>query len=91
MNPLSPRFDPILSKYLELVTAFTYLVAGFEATQMNCRPDGQVHGFALFTTRDQAISACGSIANLHFDRETNCYLRCEVAKKNMYIKQHSGP
>ncbi|KAL6747504.1 hypothetical protein V8C86DRAFT_1799554 [Haematococcus lacustris] len=58
-------------------------VPGYEASQMNWK-NGQAQGFALFASAAHARAACGQIQQLVFD--DNCVLRCEMARKNMYIK-----
>lgn len=56
---------------------------GYEASQMNWKND-QAQGFALFATGALARSACDAITQLCFDEAS--VLRCEMARKNMYIK-----
>lgn len=56
---------------------------GYEASQMNWK-NGQAQGFALFSTGVTARGAIQAISGLCFD-ETNV-LRCEMAHKNMYLK-----
>ncbi|KAK9820013.1 hypothetical protein WJX72_005117 [[Myrmecia] bisecta] len=56
---------------------------GYEASQMHWK-NGQAQGFALFQAGAAARSALDSIHNLVFDE--GVVLRCELAHKNMYIK-----
>ncbi|KAG1670821.1 hypothetical protein FOA52_003412 [Chlamydomonas sp. UWO 241] len=56
---------------------------GYEASQMNWK-NGQAQGFALFVNGQLSRAACDSITQLCFDEST--VLRCEMARKNMYIK-----
>ncbi|GAX74382.1 hypothetical protein CEUSTIGMA_g1830.t1 [Chlamydomonas eustigma] len=57
---------------------------GYEASQMNWK-DSNAQGFALFSSGALARSACDSVTQLYFDETT--VLRCEMARKNMYIKE----
>lgn len=57
---------------------------GYEASQMHWK-NGQAQGFALFDTGHGARNAMNSIHNLVFD--DNAVLRCELARKNMYLKE----
>ncbi|KAK3251354.1 hypothetical protein CYMTET_39304 [Cymbomonas tetramitiformis] len=80
-------------KERELVNLLRWF-PGFEAAQMNVRTDGQVHGFALFQTGQHAVQARDGLRDLQFDPDTNSVLRCELAKKNMYIRtdrRRDGP
>jgi len=61
---------------------------GYEASQMNWK-NGQAQGFALFTGASFARSACTAVSQLVFD--DTAVLRCEIARKNMYIKQPAEP
>ncbi|KAK9811958.1 hypothetical protein WJX73_003005 [Symbiochloris irregularis] len=56
---------------------------GYEASQMHWK-NGQAQGFALFSNGATARTAIDSSHNLTFDETTT--LRCELARKNMYIK-----
>jgi hypothetical protein len=47
--------------------------------------NGQAQGFALFDSGHLAKAACDRIASVQFD-EVHA-LRCELARKNMYIKE----
>lgn len=58
-------------------------LTGYEASQMNWK-NGQAQGFALFSTHALARTAIDAISQLCFD-ETSV-LRCEMAHKNMYLK-----
>eukprot|EP01026_Neomeris_dumetosa_P040196 TRINITY_DN3318_c0_g2_i1.p1 TRINITY_DN3318_c0_g2~~TRINITY_DN3318_c0_g2_i1.p1 ORF type:complete len:329 (-),score=39.37 TRINITY_DN3318_c0_g2_i1:1746-2732(-) len=57
---------------------------GYKASQMNWK-NGQAQGFALFESNLQARQAVESITQLVFDE--SYILRCEMARKNMYIKE----
>eukprot|EP01024_Parvocaulis_polyphysoides_P054167 TRINITY_DN545_c0_g1_i1.p1 TRINITY_DN545_c0_g1~~TRINITY_DN545_c0_g1_i1.p1 ORF type:complete len:334 (-),score=56.16 TRINITY_DN545_c0_g1_i1:3544-4545(-) len=57
---------------------------GYKASQMNWK-NGQAQGFALFESNLQARQAVESITQLVFD--DSYILRCEMARKNMYIKE----
>lgn len=57
---------------------------GYIASQMNWK-NGQAQGFALFDSGHLAKGACDRIASVQFD-EVHA-LRCELARKNMYIKE----
>jgi hypothetical protein len=57
---------------------------GYIASQMNWK-NGQAQGFALFESGHLAKAACDRIASVQFD-EVHA-LRCELARKNMYIKE----
>lgn len=60
---------------------------GYEASQMHWK-HGQAQGFALFESGAAARMALESIHNLVFD--DTVVLRCELARKNMYIKDDSA-
>lgn len=57
---------------------------GYEASQMNWK-NGQAQGFALFTSMATARAAIDAISQLCFDEAS--VLRCEMAHKNMYLKE----
>ncbi|GFR49169.1 hypothetical protein Agub_g11191 [Astrephomene gubernaculifera] len=56
---------------------------GYEASQMNYSK-GAAQGFALFTTGAMARAACDQLQHVRFDEVST--LRCEMARKNMYIR-----
>ncbi|EFJ50055.1 hypothetical protein VOLCADRAFT_104008 [Volvox carteri f. nagariensis] len=56
---------------------------GYEASQMNYSK-GAAQGFALFNTGAMARAACDQLQHVRFDE--NSSLRCEMARKNMYIR-----
>ncbi|GIL93367.1 hypothetical protein Vretifemale_20767 [Volvox reticuliferus] len=56
---------------------------GYEASQMNYSK-GSAQGFALFSTGAMARAACDQLQHVRFDE--NSSLRCEMARKNMYIR-----
>eukprot|EP01025_Chloroclados_australasicus_P047704 TRINITY_DN5378_c1_g2_i1.p2 TRINITY_DN5378_c1_g2~~TRINITY_DN5378_c1_g2_i1.p2 ORF type:complete len:329 (-),score=4.92 TRINITY_DN5378_c1_g2_i1:2416-3402(-) len=56
---------------------------GYRASQMNWK-NGQAQGFALFDSGTNARQSIESISQLVFDE--NHVLRCELARKNMYVK-----
>ncbi|KAJ9511660.1 hypothetical protein QJQ45_017974, partial [Haematococcus lacustris] len=56
---------------------------GYEQAQMNWK-NGQAQGFALFASAAYARAACDQLQQLNFDE--NSVLRCEMARKNMYIR-----
>jgi hypothetical protein len=56
---------------------------GYEASQMHFK-NNQAQAFALFNNGGAARAAVGQLHNLVFDGEIS--LRCEVARKNMYLK-----
>ncbi|EIE26934.1 hypothetical protein COCSUDRAFT_12206, partial [Coccomyxa subellipsoidea C-169] len=62
-------------------------VHGYEASQMHWK-NGLAQGFALFTHGEAARMAISSIHNLVFD--DGAILRCEMARKNMYIKDDAA-
>ncbi|BDA43084.1 probable cell wall integrity protein scw1 at C-terminar half [Coccomyxa sp. Obi] len=62
-------------------------VHGYEASQMHWK-NGLAQGFALFTHGEAARMAINSIHNLVFD--DGAVLRCEMARKNMYIKDDAA-
>eukprot|EP01023_Acetabularia_acetabulum_P033817 TRINITY_DN3166_c1_g1_i2.p1 TRINITY_DN3166_c1_g1~~TRINITY_DN3166_c1_g1_i2.p1 ORF type:complete len:317 (+),score=71.80 TRINITY_DN3166_c1_g1_i2:189-1139(+) len=59
---------------------------GYKASQMNWK-NGQAQGFALFDSNLQARTAVESITQLVFDE--SYILRCEMARKNMFIKEEA--
>eukprot|EP01023_Acetabularia_acetabulum_P033816 TRINITY_DN3166_c1_g1_i1.p1 TRINITY_DN3166_c1_g1~~TRINITY_DN3166_c1_g1_i1.p1 ORF type:complete len:308 (+),score=64.93 TRINITY_DN3166_c1_g1_i1:189-1112(+) len=60
---------------------------GYKASQMNWK-NGQAQGFALFDSSVSARQSVESISQLVFDE--NHVLRCEMARKNMYVKEDGG-
>eukprot|EP00891_Asterochloris_glomerata_P004342 jgi/Astpho2/4342/Aster-07431 len=56
---------------------------GYEASQMNYK-NGQAQGFALFHSGAAARAAVDQLHNMVFDETAT--IRCEVARKNMYLK-----
>ncbi|KAG2493881.1 hypothetical protein HYH03_007818 [Edaphochlamys debaryana] len=56
---------------------------GYEASQMNYSK-GSAQGFALFATGALARAACDQLQHVRFDEASS--LRCEMARKNMYIR-----
>ncbi|KXZ46573.1 hypothetical protein GPECTOR_42g782 [Gonium pectorale] len=66
-----------------------FCLPGVLASQMNTRPatGGAPQGFVLFSTGAQAQAAIRMLHDMEF--ETGCHLRCELAHKNMYVKD--GP
>mmetsp|Transcript_25123 Transcript_25123/g.68251 ORF Transcript_25123/g.68251 Transcript_25123/m.68251 type:complete len:338 (-) Transcript_25123:615-1628(-) len=56
---------------------------GYEASQLNWK-NNLAQGFALFSAGAYARAACDAITQLAFDDTS--VLRCEMARKNMYIK-----
>lgn len=63
---------------------------GYEASQLHVAgaKSAQAQGFALFDSGASAQNALRSISNLVFEEGT--VLRCEMARKNMYIKDDSS-
>lgn len=61
---------------------------GYEASQMNSAR-GLPQGFALFSSGALAHSACKAINQLCFDDTS--VLRCEMARKNMYVSMKDDP
>eukprot|EP01024_Parvocaulis_polyphysoides_P061833 TRINITY_DN6903_c0_g1_i11.p1 TRINITY_DN6903_c0_g1~~TRINITY_DN6903_c0_g1_i11.p1 ORF type:complete len:374 (+),score=27.83 TRINITY_DN6903_c0_g1_i11:2-1123(+) len=59
---------------------------GYKASQMNWK-NGQAQGFALFDSGLSARQSVESISQLVFDE--NHVLRCEMARKNMYVKEET--
>ncbi|GLC47034.1 hypothetical protein PLESTB_001437500 [Pleodorina starrii] len=59
---------------------------GYEASQMNTKPATGTapQGFALFSSHAHAQAAMLMLHDMQFD--TDCHLRCEIAHKNMYLK-----
>lgn len=55
---------------------------GYIASQMTWK-GSDAHGFAIFETPALAVSACTAIQGVQFDE--NCTLRCEMARKNMWV------
>lgn len=55
-----------------------------QASQLNWK-NGVAQGFAMFSTGALARAACDAITQLNFDPSS--VLRCEMARKNMYIKE----
>ena len=64
-------------------------LGGYQAGQMNFKQDknGQLQpqGFALFASNDQAQEAISKLNGFCFDLDGPYLLRCEMARKNMYI------
>ncbi|GIL77979.1 hypothetical protein Vretimale_7376 [Volvox reticuliferus] len=60
---------------------------GYEASQMNTKPTTGTtpQGFALFSSHAHAQAAMLMLHDMQFD--TDCHLRCEIAHKNMYLKE----
>ncbi|KAG2487118.1 hypothetical protein HYH03_014231 [Edaphochlamys debaryana] len=60
---------------------------GYEASQMNAKPatGTSPQGFALFSSPAAAQAAMLLMHDMQFD--TDCHLRCEMAHKNMYLKE----
>eukprot|EP01025_Chloroclados_australasicus_P065850 TRINITY_DN8985_c0_g2_i1.p1 TRINITY_DN8985_c0_g2~~TRINITY_DN8985_c0_g2_i1.p1 ORF type:complete len:360 (+),score=40.43 TRINITY_DN8985_c0_g2_i1:316-1395(+) len=59
---------------------------GYKASQMNWK-NGQAQGFALFEDTVSARQSVDNISQLVFDE--NHVLRCEMAHKNMYVKEEA--
>ncbi|GAX79234.1 hypothetical protein CEUSTIGMA_g6674.t1 [Chlamydomonas eustigma] len=59
-------------------------IPGYEASQMHDR-GGSPQGFALFDSTGHAWGALELITQLQFDN--NVHLRCEMAHKDMYLKE----
>ena len=49
---------------------------------------GQAQGFALFSSGAHAMAACNVVSSIQFDEAA--VLRCEMARKNMYVKEGEG-
>jgi hypothetical protein len=60
---------------------------GYEASQMNWKT-GQPQGFALFQTAAHGRAAVEVLVQLQFEENTR--LRCEMARKNMFLKEDLG-
>ncbi|GLC43993.1 hypothetical protein PLESTB_000217700 [Pleodorina starrii] len=58
-------------------------LGGYEAAQLNFSK-GSAQGFALFSSGAMARAACDQLQHIRFDE--NSQLRCEMARKNMYIR-----
>lgn len=60
---------------------------GYVASQMNWKA-GSAQGFALFDSVAAARSAIDMISQIQFDEDS--VLRCEMARKNMFLKDSPG-
>ncbi|PNH03464.1 Cell wall integrity protein scw1 [Tetrabaena socialis] len=74
---------PVDVKERELNNLLRFL-PGYEASQMNYSK-GSAQGFALFATGAFARGACDQLQHVRFDDQSS--LRCEMARKNMYIRE----
>jgi hypothetical protein len=67
---------------------------GYQAGQMNFKHDKggqpQPQGFALFGTPSQALEAAARLNGCMFDPDGPYVLRCEMARKNMYMGMQDG-
>mmetsp|Transcript_18014 Transcript_18014/g.32892 ORF Transcript_18014/g.32892 Transcript_18014/m.32892 type:complete len:263 (-) Transcript_18014:1965-2753(-) len=59
---------------------------GYSASQLTWKND-QAQGFALFETGQNAQTACTIITGTEFDE--SCFLRCEMARKNMFTRDEN--